>query len=358
MIEMDRLQNRLYMEDVEYCTNLDLDWRKFDGADILISGATGMIGTFLVDALMMKNRASGFNCNIIALGRNAERAQQRLPYFDLPSFRFIECDISSEDGFPEIGSDIAFHFASTTHPVAYAIDPIGTIDSNVKGLNNLIKSISSPVNEGINNFVFASSVEIYGENRGDVDKFAEDYCGYINCNTLRAGYPESKRTCEALCQAYMSQMGVRPVIPRLPRVYGPTLLKSDTKALSQFLRNGIEGEDIVLKSKGEQEYSYLYVSDVVSGILFCFAQGETGDAYNVADGASDVKLKDLAQAIADASNTSVVFELPNETERKGFSKATKALMDASKLRSLGWDAKYSMSEGIDRTITIMKDIQW
>lgn len=358
MIAMGRLENSLYIEDVEYCAGLDLDWNKLDESNVLISGATGMIGTFLIDALMMKNQNSDFSCNIVALGRNAKRAQQRLPYFNHPLFSFIECDVSSQNNLPEITSDISFHLASNTHPFAYATDPIGTIDSNVKGLNNLIRSVSSPASEGINNFILASSVEIYGENRGDVEKFAEDYCGYINCNTLRAGYPESKRTCEALCQAYMSQMGVRPVILRLPRTYGPTLLKSDTKALSQFLRNGIEGEDIVLKSKGEQEYSYLYVSDVVSAILYCFAKGDTGGAYNVADTASDVKLKDLAQAIATASDTSVVFELPNETEAKGFSKATKALMDASKLKSLGWGARYTISEGIDRTIKIMKDIQW
>lgn len=355
---MDRLQNNLYIEDVEYCVGLELDWRKLDGADILISGATGMVGTFLTDVLMLKSQTSDFNCNVVALGRSTERARARLPYFDIPSFRFIECDISSQEGIPEIGSDVAFHFASTTHPVAYATDPIGTIDSNVKGTNNLIRTVSTPGRGDVNNFILASTVEIYGENRGDVNKFTEDYCGYINCNTLRAGYPESKRTCEALCQAYMSQMGIRPVIPRLPRTYGPTLLKSDTKALSQFLRNGVEGEDIVLKSKGEQEYSYLYVLDVVSAILFCLSKGEAGSAYNIADDASDVRLKDLAQAIASASDTSVVYELPDETEAKGFSKVTKALMDASKLRSLGWKTKYSIDEGIERTIRIMKDIQW
>ena len=42
-------------------------------------------------------------------------------------------------------------------------------------------------------FAFTSSNEIYGENRGDVEMFTEDYCGYINSNTMRAGYPESKR---------------------------------------------------------------------------------------------------------------------------------------------------------------------
>ena len=115
--------------------------------------------------------------------------------------------------------------------------------------------------------VFASSNEIYGENRGDIEKFPESYCGYINCNTLRAGYPESKRCGEALCQAYIQQKGLDIVIPRLTRSYGPTLLKSDTKALSQFLRKALLGEDIVLKSAGTQYYSYLYVADSVSGLL-------------------------------------------------------------------------------------------
>ena len=160
--------------------------------------------------------------------------------------------------------DYCIHLASSTHPVQYATDPIGTITANIIGTRNLLEFASS---HGCKRFAFASSNEIYGENRGDTELFKEDYCGYIDCNTMRAGYPESKRCGEALCQAYIRQKNMDIVIPRLTRSYGPTLLSSDTKALTQFLHKGLAGEDIVLKSEGTQYYSYTYVADAVSGLL-------------------------------------------------------------------------------------------
>ena len=203
-------------------------------------------------------------------------------------------------------------------------------------------------------FVFASSVEVYGENRGDTDKFREDYCGYIDCNTLRAGYPESKRAGEALCQAYKKEKGIEVVLPRLSRTYGPTLLASDTKAISQFIHKGVDREDIVLKSEGTQLYSYSYVSDAVSGILYTMLLGENGEAYNIADEGSDITLRDLAALIAEYAGKKVVFELPDETERAGYSTATKALLDNSKIRELGWSSDVDIRKGITRTIEMLR----
>ena len=174
---------------------------------------------------------------------------------------------------------------------------------------------------------------------------------------MRAGYPESKRCGEALCQAYLREKGLDVVIPRLTRSYGPTLLKSDTKALSQFLSKALAGEDIVLKSAGTQYYSYTYVADAVSGLLFVLLNGETGGAYNIADEKSDIMLKDLAAIIAENVGHKVVFEIPNATEAAGFSKATKARLDSRKLQSLGWKAMYDIRTGIKRTLSILRAMQ-
>lgn len=206
----------------------------------------------------------------------------------------------------------------------------------------------------VKRFAFASSNEIYGENRGDVEKFKEDYCGYINCNTMRAGYPESKRCGEALCQAYIKQAGLDVVIPRFTRSYGPTMLMSDTKAISQFIRKAIAGEDIVLKSAGNQYYSYTYVADAVSGLLTILLKGTNGEAYNIADDASDIRLKELAALIANSCGQKVVFEIPDAVEQAGYSKATKARLDSTKLQQLGWKANYTIEEGIQRTIDILR----
>ena len=173
---------------------------------------------------------------------------------------------------------------------------------------------------------------------------------------MRAGYPESKRCSEALCQAYIKQKNMDIVIPRPTRSYGPTMLMSDTKAISQFIKNGISGEDIVLKSAGTQYYSYTYVADAVTGILTVLLKGECGEAYNISDVKSDIMLKDLAAIIARMVGTQVVFEIPDTVETAGYSKATKARLDGSKVHGLGWKAKYDIESGMERTIRILKDI--
>lgn len=181
-----------------------------------------------------------------------------------------------------------------------------------------------------------SSVEIYGQALEGTERFAEADCGYIDCNTLRAGYPEAKRVCEAMCQAYIEERGVDAVTVRLPRCYGPTMQMTDSKALAQFIKKAVSGEDIVLKSQGAQLYSFAYVADAVLGMLWVLAKGRTGKAYNLADGKSDATLRQLAELCARATGMRVVFDLPDETEQRDFSKAQRALLDGSKLKQLGW----------------------
>ena len=352
---MDLYKNDLYMEDVRWVAGLDLPWEKLRGKSVLLSGATGLLGSFLVDVLLEKNARDGLGCMIYALGRSKEKAAARFSkYANDPMLAFIPYDVKKPFVRDDIGTvDYVLHLASNTHPVQYATDPIGTITTNIIGLQNML---DFAVAHHTARFAFASSNEIYGENRGDVELFDESYCGYIDSNTLRAGYPESKRCGEALCQAYKAQKGLDVVIPRFTRSYGPTMQMSDTKALSQFIKKGIAGEDIVLKSAGTQYYSYQYVADSVSGLLTILLRGESGEAYNIAEEHSDIMLKDLAAIIAGINGKTVVFEIPDAVEAAGYSKATKARLDGHKLAALGWRPRYMIQEGIERTLSILQSL--
>ncbi len=352
---MQVYENKDYLEDVRKVAQYDFPWNKLQDKDLLISGGTGLIGSFFVDTIAYRNRNYGLNCRVHILGRSGERFYERFTYCsDGGRINFIKHDIVNPLSAGDIGKcDYVIHLASNTHPVAYATEPIQTITTNVIGLLNILEYSCTC---GAQRVVFASSNEIYGENRGDSELFAEDYCGYIDSNTLRAGYPESKRCCEALCQAYIKQKNMDIVIPRFTRTYGPTMLMSDTKAISQFIKKAVSNEDIVLKSRGTQYYSYTYVSDAVLGLLTVMLLGGSGEAYNIADEKSDIMLKDLAAIIARTAGRKVVFELPDEVESTGYSRATKARLDGGKLKKLGWSAQYDITQGITRTIKILNDV--
>lgn len=345
---MKLYENKLYSEDINYVCNLDLPWEKLHGKRVLLSGATGLVGSFLVDVLLNKR----IDCSVYALGRNEEKAKARFSKWEKDNHLiFIPYDINRPLVRDDLGTvDYVLHMASNTHPMQYSTDPIGTITTNIIGVQNMLEFA---VEHRATRFAFTSSNEIYGENRGDVETFTEDYCGYINSNTMRAGYPESKRCGEALCQAYKTQKGLDVVIPRLTRSYGPTMLMTDTKAISQFIRKGIAGEDIVLKSAGTQYYSYTYVADAVSGLLYVLLKGESGGAYNIADERSDITLKDLATIIAGIAGKKVVFDNPDVVEAAGYSAATKARINGNKLKNLGWAAKYDIHSGMERTMKIL-----
>lgn len=350
---MNIYQNGLYLNDIKNIDNLDIHWNKLAGKSILISGARGMIGSCLIDVIMRKNMTEGLDCKIYALGRNVEAAKIRFAYcYDMPEFAFISGDISKplEQDLGKV--DFVLHLASNTHPALYSGDPIGTITTNILGQLNLLEYA---VKHGTQRFLFASSVEIYGENRGDVEKFDENYLGYIDSNSLRAGYPESKRCGEALCQAYKRKYELDIVIPRFSRVYGPSMLMNDTKALSQFILRAAAGENIILKSTGNQFYSYAYVADAVSGLITVLLRGKNGEAYNVSDEKSDVTLKELAEICANIAGTEVEFNIPDANESVGYSHATVARLDNRKLKALGWSAQTDIKSGLLKTIKILRE---
>lgn len=171
-------ENPLYINDIKYVAGLNLPWEKLENKSIMISGATGLIGSMLIDVIMNKN-IEGLNCTVYALGRNKDRMRQRFEYcFNSPQFRFVEYDVNKELVYDEKETiDYILHLASNTHPMQYSTDPIGTITTNVIGVRNML---DYAVRHNTTRFVFASSNEIYGENRGDVEKYDEKYCGYID----------------------------------------------------------------------------------------------------------------------------------------------------------------------------------
>lgn len=327
------------LQDIARIASLSYSWNKLRNSTVLISGGSGFIGSHLIAVLEERNRVYGDNIKIISLSRHAHIDSDNVKYMKQDIIEKVDVDGSI---------DYIIHLASNTHPAQYSADPVGTIKTNIIGCDNLLKLA---VKKNTKRFLLASSVEIYGN--GADKPMNEKYCGTIDCNTVRAGYNESKRLSESLCQSFKQQYGVDCVIARLARVFGADR-KVDSKAMAQFMEKAVGGEDIVLKSDGKQRYSYCYIIDAVSGILKILTDGLSGEAYNIANDDNGFTLGNYAEFIANLAGRKVVFDLC--TGQAGTSKATSALLDCIKLKALGWSQVYSVLSGIEKTYFIKRSI--
>ncbi len=347
------IKHEIYAADVASVANENLPWEKLAGKSLLLTGATGLIGTLMIDVLMKKNRDENLNVKIFAAGRNEKVANERFAdYFDDKNFSFIRLDVN-EPIKDDFHVDFIIHAASNSQNKLFASDPVNTIMANILGSHNLLEFA---VKTKAERFVFVSSGDLYGKPLNEDDIFDENYCGYINCNTLRAGYPEAKRAGEALCQAYISKYNLDVVIARPCRIYGPTMRLDDSKAMSEFIMNGVRGEDIVLKSQGLPRFSYCYGADCVSGILYCLLKGTCGEAYNVSDSSEILSLREIAEYVSSLAGKKVIFQLPSELQAKGFLKVLKVVLANEKLRALGWSPKDDTRSGVKKTVEILKTI--
>ena len=343
----DYAQSPLYTEDIASIAASD-DIEALFGKRVLVTGAAGLIGTVLVDAMMEANR-HGAGIRVIAADRDMVRSEIRFSrHSGSPDLVLLGMNVRNQlpDDLP---FDICIAAASNTSPLDYAAHPVNTALTNLLGAQNALEAAKKCGGR----VLFCSSVEVYGNATGE-EAFREEDTGRLNLSNARASYPESKRAAEALCQSYHAEFGVRTNVARICRVFGPTVIPGDTKAPSQFIANAVAGRDIVLKSDGTQFYSWLHVADCVSALLAILAHGENGTAYNVADASCDAPLRDFAQFAADAAGTHLVFDLPTEAEKRGYSKTTRAVMDASRLRGLGWTPSLSLESGIQNTVAVLK----
>lgn len=331
-----------YNEHIINAANLNLPWSYLKDCNILVTGATGLIGSCLVEVLMSRPNK---DYHVYASGRNEERAKARFAEFaDDPAFHFFKYDVMKPlEG--DIHFDYIIHAASNASPNFFATKPVEVIKSNIYGVSNLM---DYGMEHGLKRLLFLSSGEVYGEGDGRV--FTEDYSGYVNPTSPRSCYPSSKRAAETLCVSYGAEYGIETVIARPSHTYGPNFTESDNRVYAQFIRNVLKDEDIVMKSTGLQFRSWCYVVDCASALLYILLKGENGQAYNIADASSNISIKELAEMIAEIGGKKVVFDLPSDLEKAGFNIVTKSVFSTEKLEELGWNIKGCMKDKIESTI--------
>ena len=350
---MSILNSKTYIEDLKYTVENTSNLDEFKNKSIFITGGTGLIGSAIVDLLLMSNSIKNLNIKILVATRDTSKAESRFSNFPdnkaLNNISFVPYDATKNNLF-NFHADYIICAASNCQPKAFVENPVETMLSNIVGLKELLNYAKK---HNVKNVLYVSSSEVYGLKK-NTEPFKENEYGFLDILNPRNSYGSSKRAAETLCASYYKEFGVKSSIVRPGHIYGPTSKMSDSRAAYYFACCAVEGNDIVLKSEGKQIRSYCYTLDCATAILTVLLRGEPAVAYNVSNPNSIISIRELARLYASEGGVNLKFDLPNESERMAFNLMDNSSLDSTKLESLGWKGLFDAEAGISRMIAILK----
>lgn len=299
---------------------------------VFITGATGLIGSQIVLALLIANKKYDLNISITILVRSLLKAKSIFGD-DITELQLVEGDV--RDRIELAGSiDYIIHGASVTNSLDFVQKPVDTIFTVVDGTRNMLELAKA---KSITGFVLLSSLEVYGSFDGQKDVSENDF-GSLNPANARSSYSEGKRLAESLSISYAVQYHLPVKIARLCQTFGPGVNYEDNRVFAQFARSVIEQKDIVLHTAGRTERNYCSIKDAIAGILHVLLLGKSGEAYNVANEDTLISIKDMAELVTsldELSATKVVFDL-QDINKFGYNPEVKLKLLTEKLEHLGW----------------------
>lgn len=348
-------QDPILQEDLELIANSPtVPWKAFEGKTILITGASGLIGSQTVKAILCRNRLHASGIKVLALVRNPSKVNAVFGTLaENPSVRFIYGNVTEPLSIEE-SVNFIIHGASVTSSKDFVTKPVETIYTAFDGTRNLLNIAKEKAVEG---FLFLSSLEVYGTFPPSQTNIGESDFGYLNPLSTRSSYSEGKRFAECMCVCYAEEFSIPVKIARLAQTFGAGVEFSDNRVFAQFVKSVLQKKDIILHTTGETERNYCYTSDAVCALLHILAQGIPGEAYNVANSKTMISIRDMAKLVTEIfpeAGIQVIFETPEDIKNLGYNPPVKICLTTQKVENLGWKASVNLREMFKRTVASMK----
>lgn len=326
------------------------------GKKVLITGASGLIGSFLVETLAFLNNRNKLSspCRVIGLQKNKITKNSRLGYLlDRPDIQFVSHNAAVPYS-PPFKIDYIIHSAGASAPFFFLADPLGTIDVNVNGIRWILEYGRK---EKAKSILYMSSGEIYGNPKSENIPTPETYNGNVSTLGPRSSYTSSKRLAETLCYIYFEKYGVPIKIARPFIVYGPGLGVSDRRVMADFIRNGLAGKPIEMLNEGLDTRSYCYISDATVAFFKILLSSKNGEVFNVASDLEEVRIRDVAKMVHKICKISKPIKIKKRDAKFIKEAPNRVMPDISKLKNVfGYKPEVGIGEGLRRTMEWNKSV--
>lgn len=342
--------NLIVQEDMADLFSRSMPYQKLRNKSVLITGANGMLATYLVYFFMYLNEKDSMGIKIYALVRNKEKALRRFEAFlDKQSFILLEQDVCMPIHI-DTKIDYIVHAAGGASPKAILSDPVGIIRANTLGTMNVLELAKK---SKVKNILFTSTREVYGKMTDETSNISEGDLGILNQLELRSCYPESKRMAENIFVSYGFQFGIQFSIARIAHSYGPGMdIENDGRIMSDLIGDVVCGRNIKLKSTGEAKRAFCYITDAIAALLLVLLNEKSGEVYNIANETEEFSIRDTAELLVDLfpqKKLKVIFDIP-EKKSIGYSSMGRVKLNTKNIEALGWSPLIQLTDGMKRTV--------
>lgn len=350
------IDNHVIKDDMEDIFGRNLEWKKLDGKSVFISGAYGMLASYIVFFLCYLSEYKNINVQIIAQGRNKEKAKERFGELLEKNYFHFTCESICKEITYKGSVDYIIHAASPANPRLYASNPVEVAEPNVLGTNYLLKLAKEKKSEG---FLLFSSGDVYGK-VDEPDKIDEKTIGMVNQLCEHSCYSESKRMAETLCYCYFKEYNIPVKILRIGHTYGPTMdIKNDPRVFSSFIGCLIENKDIEMLSDGLTKRPFCYLADAVAAYFTVLFNGKNGEAYNICNRSQFISMSEFAEITASLDKDKkirVIYKNRAKNDRyiENVNNRDNNPSD-EKLKSLGFEYHFSVKTGLRKTVEYIKE---